>query len=223
MAQAKGGTNWFAIIIATVTVVALVGVGALVVMLNNQASAPGVAPVAANINTETGAITFGDGPTTVSTYVDFGCPHCAEFEAAFGELLSEGADANTITLEVHPVAIMNLQYQGTNFSSRTGGALYCVAEYAPEQTLAFMNTLFANQPDTRGFTNEQIISYADKVGASAASDCIADATYADFVDDMTPNLPTDPATGRGGTPTILIDGEYTDLNTVTARLAEILG
>src|SRR5690606_5734005 len=100
MAQAKGGTNWFAIIIATVTVVAFVGVRSLVVVLNIQASAQGVIPIAAKLNTETGSITFGDGPSTVSTYVGFGCPHCAEFDAAYGEQLAEGADAGKITLEV---------------------------------------------------------------------------------------------------------------------------
>ena len=223
MAQAKTGPNWFAIIIATITVVALVGVGALVVVLNNRATAPGVAPEGAIINSETGAISFGEGPEEIGTYIDFLCPHCADFEAAYGPSLSEAAADGTITLNVFPVAILNAASQGTNFSSRAGGAMYCVAAEAPDSALDFMQLLFENQSSAISLSDADIAALAEQVGAGAAADCIGDQTYTKFVEDKTGNMPTDPATGRAGTPTVTINGERIDLSQVQTRFAEILG
>lgn len=223
MATAKGGTNWFAIVISSIVVVALVGVGALVIWLNNRAGAPGVAPTGAIINEETGAISFGEGPETIGTYVDFLCPHCATFEQQYGGALADAASDDTITLEVFPVAVMDAQSQGTNFSSRAAGALYCVAESAPEAALDFMQTLFANQASALSMDDAAIAALADQVGGGAASECIADRTYAKFATQMTSNMPANPSTGSRGTPTVTIDGEYTELSDISVRFAEILG
>lgn len=220
---AKGGTNWFAVVISTIVVVALVGVGALVIWLNNRASAPGVAPTGAIINTETGAISFGEGADAIGTYVDFLCPHCASFEQQYGQTLAAAASDDTITLDVFPVAIMNHAAQGTNFSSRAAGAMYCVAEEAPESALDFMQTLFANQSAALSLSDDDIVTIASQVGAGAAEACIVERTYVKFADDMTANMPANPSTGSRGTPTVTIDGEYTELSEVSARFADILG
>ncbi|QTV79224.1 DsbA family protein [Microbacterium sp. NIBRBAC000506063] len=191
MAAAKGGTNWFAVVIATITVVAIVGVGALVVFLNNRATAPGAAPEGAIINSETGAISFGDGPDTIAVYLDFMCPACGSFEAQYGDLLAEAAGDDTITLEVHPIAIQDHLSQGTEFSSRAASAMYCVASEAPEAGLDFQLQMFANQPaqGTTGLSDEQIIAIAEQTGGGAAADCISDGTYKKFVRDRTPETP----------------------------------
>ena len=71
MAAPGKKTNWFAIIISLVVVVAVVGVGALVVTMNNAATAPAEAPAAGVVNEETGGVSLGDGPNVIEEYVDF--------------------------------------------------------------------------------------------------------------------------------------------------------
>lgn len=219
MAAAKSNTNWFAIGISIAVVIVLVVLGGLVVFLNNQANDPGTAPQSAIINDETGAIVFGDGEDTVDTYVDFMCPICGDFEDAYGEQLQTAAANGDITLNIHPVAILNHLSQNTEFSTRAGSAMYCVAAESPDSTLDFFNTLFANQPEenSAGLTDDELAAMAEQAGAGAAADCIADGTYTDFVDSQTD------VHEISGTPTVEIDGERIENSEIAARFAEILG
>ncbi|MGW8483298.1 DsbA family protein [Microbacterium sp. NPDC055903] len=225
-AAAQSKPNWFVIGVSAAVVVVLVAIGGLVVFLNNQATAPGVAPESsAIVDSETGAISFGEGETTVDTYIDFMCPICGQFEDAYGEALQTAAANDDITLRIHPISILNAQSQGTEYSSRAASAMYCVASEAPDSALAFMNLLFENQPGegTAGLTDDQLIAYAEEVGAGAAADCITDGTYKAYSEDQVDNTPPDPTTGRVGTPTVAIDGERIDNGDIATRFAEILG
>ncbi|MFC9983475.1 DsbA family protein [Microbacterium keratanolyticum] len=203
MAAAKGKTNWFAIIISAVVVVALVGLGAVVVNLNNQATAPAEMPKAEIVDQETGAISFGSGKTEVDTFLDFMCPACNAFEQKHGAALQEAAANDDITLKVHPIAILDHLSQGTNYSSRAAGAMYCVAEEAPDAALDFLNLMFANQPQegTTGLDDAAIAAIAKEAGAEAASTCITDGTYKKV------GAQQAQAHEIRGTPTVKIDGQ----------------
>ncbi|MGP6177479.1 DsbA family protein [Microbacterium sp. A196] len=219
-AAAKSNTNWFAVGISAVAVIVLVGLGALVVFLNNQAGAPGVAPQSTIIDEDSGAIVVGEGGTEVDTFVDFMCPACNSFEQAYGAQLQQAAADGDITLRLHPVAILNHQSQGTDYSSRAGGAVYCVAAEAPDSTLDFFNLLFANQPQggTAGLSDDDMSALAEQVGAGAAADCIADGTYMKFVEDQTN------AHDIASTPTVKIDDELVNLQAGgQEQLNELLG
>lgn len=204
-------SNRFALIIAAIVVVALLAVGGVVVFLNNQSTTPGAVPQSDIIDTETGAITFGSGNETIDTYLDFMCPGCLAFESRYGQALQDAASADTITLSVHPVAILNRASQGTEYSTRSASAMYCVAVEEPASALDFLNLVFANQPQeaSPGLSDEQLVAIAEKVGASAASGCITQHTYADYADEQTTKIPAN-AAGQVGTPTVLHDGEYID-------------
>ena len=219
MAAAQGKTNWFAIWISAAVVVILVVLGGLVVFLNNQATAPGAAPETSGIvNGETGAISFGEGDTTIDTYVDFMCPICGDFEDAYGEQLQSAAASDDITLNIHPISILDRYSQNTKYSTRAAGAAYCVAENAPDSFLDFFNFMFTNQPqeNTAGYTDEELASYAEQVGAGAAADCIADGTYMNFVRDQTNQHEIQ------GTPTVEINGERIENADIQSRFAQIL-
>lgn len=224
MAAANAQKNWFAIGVSIVVVVVLVALGGLVFWLNNQATAPGAAPEGDIINSETGAISFGEGDDTVATYIDFMCPVCNQFEQAYGEQLQTGAANDDITLEIHPIAILNHMSQNTDYSSRSAGAMYCVAAEAPDSALDFMALLFENQPteQSAGLTDDQLSAFADQAGAAGAADCIADGTYMKFVEDRTPETPPN-ANGQIGTPTVTINGERIENSDAQARFAELLG
>ena len=208
MAAAKSNTNWFAIGVSIAVVVVLVAIGGLVVFLNNQATSPGAAPKANDtFNSETGAISFGDGEDTVAVFVDFQCPICASFEEQYGEQLEAAAADGRITLEYHPIAILDRYSQGTEYSSRSAGAAFCVAESNPDLYLDYSKTLFDNQPaeNSAGLTTDQLADFASLVGADDAVSCITDETYRKF------GAAQAKAHEIGGTPTIEVNGKRLDL------------
>ena len=218
MAAAGRTTNWFAIWVTAAVIAVVAIVTAVVVVGNTQATSPGTPPDSQIVNAETGAISFGSGQDVVATYVDFMCPACNAFEQTFGASLDELASANKITLDVHPIAILDRLSNGTKFSTRSANAMYCVAETSPGAVLPFLQGMFAQQPAevSDGLSDEQILAIATSAGAGDVSECVTEVRYEKFVAAMTKKLPADPATGRTGTPTVTINGEYTSLNEIAA-------
>ena len=206
-AAAQGKTNWFAIGISIAVVVVLVVLGVVVVWLNNQATDAGPAPQGDLVNSETGALTYGDGEDTVAVYIDFMCPACNAFEQQYGAQLQQAASDGKITLEYHPIAILDRFSMGTEYSSRAAGAMFCVAENAPDTALGYLDSLFTNQPaeNTTGLDDATLASMATDVGADAATSCITDGTYTQF------GTAQASANNIQGTPTVEINGERLDL------------
>src|SRR6218665_3167909 len=160
MAVAQKNTNWFVIGVSAAVVIVLAALGGLVWFMNNQATGPGTAPQSAIVNETTGAITFGTGDDVVDTYVDFMCPICGQFETQYGEELQTAAANNQITLNIHPVSILDRYSQNTKYSTRAASAMYCVAAEAPDATLDYFNLLFTNQPEENsvGLSDDELAS-----------------------------------------------------------------
>ncbi|KAA9148156.1 thioredoxin domain-containing protein [Microbacterium lushaniae] len=208
MAQRK--VNWFAIGISIAVVVVLIGIGAAVWWGNALANSAGEAPDSPAVDASTGAIAVGDGPDTVDTYVDFMCPACASFEQAYGPALADLAADGTITLNIHPVSILDRASGGTEYSTRAANAAYCVAEDDPDNVLPFVQAMYANQPSEggTGLTDDEIIAIAQGAGASdAVAECITDGTYKRFVTAMTRETPVQEGASGVATPTIVVNGE----------------
>lgn len=208
MAVAQKNTNWFVIGVSAAVVIVLAALGGLVWFMNNQATGPGTAPQSAIVNEETGAITFGTGDDVVDTYVDFMCPICGQFETQYGEELQTAAANNQITLNIHPVSILDRYSQNTKYSTRAASAMYCVAAESPDSVLTFFNSLFTNQPEENsvGLTDDELASYAEQAGATSAASCIADGTYKNYVASQTTSHDIQ------GTPTVEVNGERLDLS-----------
>lgn len=208
MAVAKKSTNWFVIGVSTAVVVVLVAIGAAAWWANSLATGPGTAPQSAIVNQDTGAITFGTGDDEIDTYVDFMCPICGNFETQYGEQLQTAAASDAITLNIHPVSILDRYSQNTKYSTRAASAMYCVAAEAPDAALTFFNSLFTNQPEENsvGLGDDELASLAEQAGAGAAADCIADGTYKTFVAAQTTKHEIK------GTPTVEINGTRLDLD-----------
>lgn len=212
MAAAKSNTNWFVIGVSAAVVVVLAVLALVVVNLNNQATAPGPTPEANDtFNSDTGAISFGDGKDTVSVFVDFQCPICKTFEDQYGAALEEAAADGRITLEYHPIAILDRYSQGTEYSSRSAGAAVCVAESNPELYLDYAKTLFDNQPaeNSAGLTTQQLADYATQVGADKAASCITDETYRKF------GVSQAKSNEISGTPTVTVNDKRLNLQDPT--------
>lgn len=206
---AAAGKNWFAIWVSVAVAVVVVVVVVVVVALNTAASGSGAAPEGANIDSETGAITVSEGGTDVDVWFDFYCPHCQEFEAAYGPTITDLVEQGDIGLSMVPVALQGLNSaSGTAFSERSANAAYCVAVDNPDAVYPFITDVFALFPSGEGLTDEQLTTMAEDAGASGAASCIADGTYNKFVLANAQNLPPNPETGSAGTPTLIVDGEY---------------
>lgn len=217
-------TNWFAIWISIAVVVVLVVVAGLVVWLNSAASGPGASPEGSNINSETGAIAFGEGSDTMDTYIDFMCPVCNQFEQTYGSEISSLVDDGTITLNVHPISILDRASQGTKYSTRAASAMYCVAVADPDKALGFMQAMYTNQPaeNSSGLTDAQIIAIAESAGVTDAADCINAGRYMKYVTSMTPKTPAAPGASGIGTPTIAINGTVIANTSLPADPADLI-
>ncbi|MEV8268566.1 thioredoxin domain-containing protein [Microbacterium sp. NPDC076911] len=208
MAKKARKTNWFAIWISVGILIAVGLLAWLVVAMNNQAGAPGEQPVAANIETETGAILVGDAENRLDTYVDFMCPICGQFELSYGPSIETLVDDGTATLGIHPISILDRASQGTDFSTRAANAMYCVAVADSEAALPFMQAMFANQPaeGTTGLTDADMLSLAELVGVTGIDSCVDDGTYTKYVGEITELTPIQPGSTGIGTPTVAVNG-----------------
>lgn len=205
-AAAQRKTNWFVVGVSIAVVAVLVVLGGVVVWLNAKASDAGPAPENNQVAVD-GALVFGDGEDTVTVYIDFMCPICNTFEQQYGEQLQQAATDGKITLEYRPIAILDRFSQGTNYSSRSAGAVFCVAENAPDSTLEYMQALFTNQPDenTTGLPDETLVQFAEEAGAGAAATCIEEGTYKKYGEAQAKEKEIQ------GTPTVEINGKRLDL------------
>ncbi|MEZ3157361.1 thioredoxin domain-containing protein [Microbacterium sp. BWR-S6Y] len=209
MAAVRKSTNWFAIGITAAVVVVVLIIGGVVFFANSQATSPGTLPQSSAVDTETGAISVGSGEKTVDTYVDFMCPVCNSFEQAYGPTLQQLADDSTITLKIHPIAILDRLSQGTQYSTRAANAAYCVAVDDAANIPAFVKAMYAQQPkeNTSGLDDATLASIATTAGASdAVTSCINDGTYTKFVTAMTQKTPVQPGQSGVATPTIAVNG-----------------
>lgn len=160
-----------------------------------------------------GALVVGDGTTKVATYIDPMCPYCGQFEKANGRTLAQLVNDGTITLSIHPLNFLDPNSQGTNYSSRAGSALTCVAASDPKATLTYLAALYADQPGegSSGLTDAKLTSLAHGVGATDVDSCIASHKYAAWLTNNTQTALNGPIPDADiktikGTPTVLVNG-----------------
>jgi protein-disulfide isomerase len=199
---------WISSGAALLLVVAAIA-GALV--YQNGKAAPSGVP--ANATASGDGIVTGTGPVKVEIYQDYLCPYCKLFHESAGPTLAQLAQNGTITLVVHPIAI--LDEQRTNaYSSRSAAASGCAADDG--RFGAFDAALYANQPreGTAGPADDDLVRLGEVAGLSGSfGQCVRDGTYSRW-----PAHVTDEASRRGvsGTPTVYVNGKQ-----VTATLSAV--
>ncbi|HWH96779.1 MAG TPA: thioredoxin domain-containing protein [Pseudolysinimonas sp.] len=156
-----------------------------------------------------------DVPARIVTYIDYGCPYCNQFETTNAAQIEDLVAAGYATLEVHPIAILDRAFLGSEYPTRAANAMACVAADEPNAFLDASAALFVGQPaeQTEGLTDDGIRDILDSAGAlnDEVSACIGDKRYAAWVAAATERATTDPDlanpdTGKFGTPTILVNG-----------------
>lgn len=210
MARVGRRANGFAIGITAAVVAVLIALVGVVVWLNNSATQPGDKPTSSHI-TDSGAIVFGNGKTnTITTYVDFLCPICNQFEQAEGPTIQRQIDDGRATLEVQPVAILDGRSVPAGYSSRAASAMYSVVIHDYPHASAFMQALYAHQPEegSAGLSDAQLVEVAKAAGVDVTIDLEKEITthrYQKFVQSV--QLPE----GATGTPTLVINGDQIPL------------
>ena len=165
-----------------------------------------------------------DGKAHITIYEDLQCPVCQSFETANDSQIGQWLDAGTATVEIKPISFLDRSSSGNRYSSRAASAIGCVAQYDPKDFWAVNSAFYANQPaeGANGATDDEIIATIKKGGASSSeiSSCVKDEHFKGWVqkatsramDGKTP-VPNSDLKAVTGTPTVLVNGKYYDINT----------
>jgi protein-disulfide isomerase len=164
-----------------------------------------------------------DPKAVLSLYEDFLCPHCGQFEQQFGPTVSKLIDTGAVAADYYMVAILD-RPQNQNYSSRAGGAAYCVADESVDAFRRFHSALYAQQPGETASVypdNSQLVEIARQAGAAGTvPDCINKGRYTEMVQGLAK------AAGIQATPTVRINGadyQYTTPDALIAKIKEIDG
>jgi len=164
--------------------------------------------------TRAGAIPVGsvDAPVTVEIYYDYMCPACGAFERANGAELDRLVADRLARIELRPMAFLDDQSSGTEYSTRSAKALAAIADATPDRVWDFHTALYERQPaeGSQGLSDEQIAGIAADAGVPAeVVDRFTDDTFRPWVASMTQEAFD---SGVQGTPTVKIDGEVFEGN-----------
>lgn len=112
-------------------------------------------------------------------YVDYRCPHCMDFEAANGPLLTELVGNGAATLEVVPLSFVDRTY-----SPLMAGAFTCVVSEQPDAAWVTHTALFGSELREVEPTTDTLVSVIDDATGgldAATADCIATEQFVPFV------------------------------------------
>lgn len=191
--------------------IVLTGDGSSVTASTTAPIEPGAEPVA----TDETAVRAG-GVVTVDLYVDYLCPYCGEFESTNAENLQSWLTQGAITLEIHPVAILDSSSAGSEYSSRAANAAACVADEDPDRFLAVHQALFAQQPaeGTTGLSDDELRSLVTDAGVTDDDvlACITSGEFRPWVATATERATSQPLANSSvaqltSTPTVLVNGQ----------------
>jgi protein-disulfide isomerase len=153
----------------------------------------------------TGPGTSGKGITVgkagakvnIDLYLDFRCPHCAEFEEASGATVDKLVQDGTATLTYWP-----LQFVNPNASPRLANAFAAAA--ANGKALSFADEMYGDF--SKSWTTDQLIELGKQlgVGDEKFQQALQDNTYAGWLESV-----GKAADERGvtGTPTVYVNGK----------------
>ncbi|WP_305789232.1 DsbA family protein [Symbioplanes lichenis] len=196
-------TLWTSVgVVAVLVIAGLIGWAVLAGQEKDTAGSVVVPPTATDDGT---AFARGEGPVTIDIYEDFMCPICHEFEDSAGPTITKLVDEKKVTVNYHPISILDRASNGTEYSTRSAGAAAAAA--AGGKFYEYHEVLFANQPEENsdGLDNAKLIELGQSVGLTdqAFADAVNNGTYQGWATDVTDKAS---AAGVTGTPTIKVNG-----------------
>ena len=156
----------------------------------------------------------------IRVYLDYRCPFCARFEDANAATLERAVQGGGAVLELHPLTFLDRVSQGSYYSSRSAGALACVADAQPEVAWrahsALIDPDFQPAENGPGHDNAAILDELDRATGGLngdASSCIEQERFVPFTQALNDWVFANPVPGAvdpelmvTGTPLVLVDG-----------------
>jgi protein-disulfide isomerase len=195
-----------AITLGAVAVIAAVVVG-FVVFRANQGKPTGYQGALAPLSRQAdGSIVMAKAGVTgpvLEVFEDFQCPACKNFEATNGDTIKRLAAEGKVKVIYRPFRLFDQEPLKSN-SQRAGNAAACAPA---DRWITFHDLIYKNQPaeGTKGFSNDDLITWAKEAGISGAAfeKCVTGGAKNSMVDRAT-RIAT--AAGIQGTPTLNLNG-----------------
>jgi protein-disulfide isomerase len=154
---------------------------------------------------------------SIRIYLDYFCPECNAFETANRSQLTSWLKQGAVTLEIHPISILDRSSLGTAYSTRAANAAACVANYSPDDFWAFTQEMYVKQPKevTTGLSDSQILGVMKDAKVhriSQITPCVTKEKFKGWVDSATARATNGPlpdstvASVTGTPPTVIVDG-----------------
>ncbi|MEU4193769.1 thioredoxin domain-containing protein [Kribbella sp. NPDC026611] len=162
----------------------------------------------------TGPGTSGKGVTVgkagakahIDLYLDFRCPHCAEFEEASGATIDKLVQDGTATLTYWP-----MQFVNPNASPRLANAFAAAA--ANGKALSFADEMYGDF--SKSWTTDQLLELGKQldIGDAKFQEAVQNNTYKDWLESV-----SKAADDRGvtGTPTVYVNEKKLPTDQLTA-------
>ncbi len=141
----------------------------------------------------------------IDLYLDFRCPHCAEFEEMTGATVDKLVADGTATLTYWPLAFVNPEA-----SPRLANAFAAAA--ANGKALTYADEMYGDF--SKSWTNDQLIELGKQLGIGDAKfqQAIQGNTYGSWVESV--GKAAD-ARGVTGTPTVFVNGKQLETKELT--------
>ena len=183
---------------------------------------------------------------TVSIYMDFLCPGCANLHRQLDEDLRKMIDAGQVNLDLHFMSFMD-RWSTDEYSSRVANAALYLADHDSDtdHMISFLEKVYAEDFQPEEGSNYKSVSDAkikEQMIAAGVSQEVADKAFnrdydewLDAIDTYTPKRPElwhDSGSYKGSmtTPTVTINGKYwnmddlsTSQQTIEDGLLEAIG
>lgn len=217
IAQAKKQKNQRIAIIAVSVVATIALVAGIVLAVTSLSRGAGNVTAPPNANSDSSGIVTHpgkakEGAPLVSIYLDYQCPACAQFEAAFGATLDQLAANGDITLEYRTMTFLDANLRNDS-STRAANAAACAdttGRYAE-----YHNAVFSHQPTNEGsgYSDEVLTkTFTQDAGITGEAldqfnACYTTKRFSGFVNKV------DQEAGRAGvtgTPTVHVNGKELD-------------
>lgn len=180
-------------------------------------------PTAAAVQVmDNGVIRSGDQnvDVTLDIYEDFLCPACGQFEAQYGEQITQAIEDGTIAVRFHLINFLDGNSGSGDYSTRAAAGAQCIAETGDRAAFsAYHSGLFApgtQPPEDRSpdLSNEQLAEIAKTVGANdEAVACISSGDKMDAATaaaEFSTKELSDKTGGQVSTPSVFNGGTKVD-------------
>ncbi|MDR1033770.1 MAG: thioredoxin domain-containing protein [Bifidobacteriaceae bacterium] len=139
-----------------------------------------------------GVFSSNEGVPVVAVFSDFMCPGCGQWSRANETYYIDKAKNGEITLELHPVSLLDSQSKEDQYSSRATEFFWNIAQNDPKNALAVFEALFSSdfQPEENDkyveVTDAQFVELAKKAGVSdAIAEKAVDKAYSTWTTEVT--------------------------------------